>query len=610
MESPLQVFVDPLTAPVAIPLGAAVLCGLVPERLRELRAPLTIVAAALTGARVVGLLTAGSVPVQDGWSADPLSGLCALGATVATLLVALFAVGWGRGGEVPGHRLLHVSMCASLAAANAVFLAGSLLVLLVAWGSSAVLLYLMIASAGPDAAGAARKALMIVGGADAALLLGVVLLWSEAGAGPGLAPGALGAAEGPTFLLCATAAFAKLGAVPLHGWVAPSAARAHGPTAALMLGALDKLLGVYLLARLVGERPSALLLAIGGASIAVGMLLAVVDLDARRLLGYSSVAQVGYMLLGLGSGTALGRAGALFHLVNNTLYKPALFATTSAVERRTGSRDLRDLGGMAGEMPVTFVAALVCGLSLAGVPPLNGFFSKWMVYQGLFEARSQGGVGWALGLIVAMVGSALTLAAIARLLHATYLRKRTRPAAGAGRESLWMAAPPVLVAISCVALGIFAERIALRALILPATAGEVVYAGTWWSGTGALLLGVAVGAGCLLYLGARGKVRRAPTYVGGEDLSRVRTSGVPASPDRDVEVSGADFFDTLPKLAGLRLFYRADAGRWLDVDDLLGRLVGWPVELSRRAHGGLLGSYASWIVLGLGLSLLVMGAVR
>jgi len=613
----VQPFVDPLLGPIATPLAAAVLCALCPERWRVLRVALAAVAAAVAGLLVVGHLS-GDTPTHWALLSDPLSAVCSMGAAVATLLVTVFMLGWSAGrAQVVGHRLLVACICGTLATANAVFFAKSLLLLLAAWGTLAVLLYLMIAAAGETAAPAARKAAMIVGGADAALLFGVVLL--SGGDMDRNLIDALGSSLGLAFALCAVAALAKMGAAPLHAWVAPCASRAHAPTAALLLGAIDKLLGGYLLMRLVGERSSALLLAIGVVSIAVGMLLAVTDRDAKRLLGYSSVAQVGFVLLGLGSGTAIGRAGALFHLANNAIYKPALFLTTAAAERRTGSCDLRDLGGLARELPVTFAATLICGLALAGVPPLSGFFSKWMIYQGLFESRGDGGVGWALGLLAAMTGSALTLAAVAKLIHATYLRKapaRTSPEPTAPSQgdprwvALAMTAPPVLAALLCVGLGLFAERAALRPLIFPATAGEVAISGTWWSGTAAMLLGAAICAGGLLYLAAVGKVRRTPTYVGGEDLGRVHTSGVPATAERDVEVTGADFFDTLRKLRGLSLFYDAAERGWLDVERVVARLFRWPVEWSRRAHGGLLSTYATWVVVGLCAVLLLLGAGR
>ena len=157
-------------------------------------------------------------------------------------------------------------------------------------------------------------------------------------------------------------AFAKAGAVPFHSWVPDFGEKADAPVSAYLPASLDKLLGIYLLARCVTDlfTPTTglyvALMAVGAVTILSAVLMALVQHDLKRLLSYHAVSQVGYMVLGIGTGTPVGLAGGLFHMLNNTIYKSALFLCAGAVEKQTGSTDLDRLGGLARVMPLTFVA--------------------------------------------------------------------------------------------------------------------------------------------------------------------------------------------------------------------------------------------------------------
>jgi formate hydrogenlyase subunit 3/multisubunit Na+/H+ antiporter MnhD subunit len=113
--------------------------------------------------------------------------------------------------------------------------------------------------------------------------------------------------------------------------------------------------------------------------------MALMQHDYKRLLGYHAVSQVGYMVLGFGIGTAIGFAAGLFHMINHAIYKSGLFLAAGAIERQTGKSDIGDLGGLSKVMPVTFAAAIIFAMSISGVPPFNGFASKWMIYQGIID---------------------------------------------------------------------------------------------------------------------------------------------------------------------------------------------------------------------------------
>ncbi|MGI9591693.1 MAG: proton-conducting transporter membrane subunit, partial [Myxococcota bacterium] len=477
------------------------------------------------------------------------------------------------------------------------------------WGALAFALYLLVGLGGPSASAAAQKSFLIVGGADALFMLGVVLVWIDAGT-TSMRPGSSGIGSGGSTLALAcfvAAAFAKAGAPPLHSWLPEACREAPIPVAALLPAALDKILAAYLLLRTVtlfelGGLADASLMVVGSLGIVTAMLLALVQRDMRDLLAWSTVGQVGYIVLGIGTGTAVGLAGALFHAINNAIFKTCLFLGAGGVEQRVGSTDLGRGGGLAKRMPVTFACCAVASLAIAGVPPLSGFASKWMIYQGVIETGRDGSALWIGCLVAAMLGSALTLATFLKLLHAVFLRKA--PAAGPGaltaREvgvSMW--GPMALLAALCLAFGIFPHALPLQHLVFPSLGGPVQLPGVWWAGAATAMLAGAFLAGTGLYLvSVTGRVRRSETYIGGERMDETYLRGVARGDRRDVEVTGVDFYDTVRDVRSLRAFYgAAEAGR-LDPYEWLRAGLDRLTAILGRAHSGSLPTYLTWSFLG------------
>ena len=133
------------------------------------------------------------------------------------------------------------------------------------------------------------------------------------------------------------------------------------------------------------------------------------------------------MILGFGLGSMIGVAAGLFHMINNALYKSGLFLSAGCVEYRTGKEDIDDLGGLSKAMPFTFFATLIFAMSISGVPPFNGFASKWMIYQGIIDFGSGTGIAnklWVVWLGLAVLGSALTLASFIKLIGGIFLGRR------------------------------------------------------------------------------------------------------------------------------------------------------------------------------------------
>ena len=217
--------------------------------------------------------------------------------------------------------------------------------------------------------------------------------------------------------------------MPLHTWIPDCAEKAPIPVTAFLPASLDKLLGIYLLARIVmnifvmNKAMNIVLLAVGAITIIAAVMMALVQHNLKKLLSYHAVSQVGYMVLGIGTANPIGIAGGIFHMLNHAIYKSCLFLSGGNVEQESKTTDLSKLGGLAKFMPITFITFLIASLSISGIPPFNGFVSKWMVYQGLVQRLTVNGerLTTIICLVAAMIGSALTLASFMKLVHATFL---------------------------------------------------------------------------------------------------------------------------------------------------------------------------------------------
>ena len=222
--------------------------------------------------------------------------------------------------------------------------------------------------------------------------------------------------ESTVLLACAllVAGFGtKAGLVPFHAWLPDAHAEAPAPISALLSGIVIKV-GAYALTRTVTVftpyyPPVVIFTAImASASMVIGILMALVQDDIKRMLAYSSVSQMGYVVEGLGLGTYLGIYGGLFHLMNHTIVKALLFLCAGAVVYATGRRRLSELGGLSRVMPTTAFCFIVGALAIGGMPPFNAFMSKIT----LFTAAAEAGLLWAA--IIAIFTGLLTIACFVR----------------------------------------------------------------------------------------------------------------------------------------------------------------------------------------------------
>lgn len=244
----------------------------------------------------------------------------------------------------------------------------------------------------------------------------------------------------------------KAALVPFHSWLPYAHSSAPAPVSAMLSGVSIKVLGLYALARILfnvlGVTPATayILISLAVISMVVASILAFGQTDIKRLFAYSSISQVGYVALGLGIATPLSIFGAIFHLLNHSIFKSLLFLNSGAIERITGTRNLSEISSVTGRSPVTGYTGLTAAFSICGMPPLGGFWSKLIIILACIQANHP-----FLALSAALV-SMLTLAYYFRALTPVLFGRCGTGLAPGGRISPVMAIPMVCLAVISVAI--------------------------------------------------------------------------------------------------------------------------------------------------------------
>ena len=246
----------------------------------------------------------------------------------------------------------------------------------------------------------------------------------------------------------------KSGIVPFHGWLPDAYSSAPAPVSVLLAGIITKVSGVYVLMRLVISVFSLmpdlqnLLMFVGALSIVVGALAALTQTNFKRMLAYSSISQVGYIILALGCQTPLALFGAAFHIFNHATFKSLLFVNAAAVEKQTGTLDIDKMGGLSSKMPVTGTSSVLAILSTAGIPPLSGFWSKFIIILALWNS---GKFAYA---SVALLASILTLAYFLTLQRKVFFGKIAHGLENI-KEAGWdLIVPQVILAVLIIGVGL------------------------------------------------------------------------------------------------------------------------------------------------------------
>lgn len=606
--------------PIVVPAVAGGLCLLVPRRVKFVREALALLALAWTfyvGTQLFHAwplsytkdwMTMGNLSIQFDLFLGQFQAFVILFVTLIGLGVGLYSLKWVDS-EIDGRRY-YAFMLWTIAASCGAAMSNSLLVLLMFWEvlTAILFVYVNIGKNKAEASEGAAKSFVLLGLSDAALFIAVAMIWVKFRT---LSMNELSifVGDGTTttiYILMMIGAITKAGAMPFHTWVPAIAKGAPTPLMALLPAAIDKLLGIYLLVRIstqifsIGPGLSMLLMIIGAVTIIGAVLMALIQHDLKVLLSYHAVSQVGYMVLGIGTGIPIAIAGGIFHMLNNVIYKTLLFLGAGSIEKQTGTTEIAKLGGLARAMPVTFISMAVAALAISGIPPFNGFVSKWMVYAGILELGGRGVNSYWIFLVAALFGSALTLASFVKVLYSGFLGQRPSYLDRV-RESGWaMTLPMVVLAVLCVFFGVWA-RYPIEAYINPivhnavgtSVGGTVDLAIGFWSpgaATSLIILGLIMG---LIFLGV-GKITKRRTgrvFIGG--------TKPPANMDA-MHVPGSGFYNTIKETGGLRGFFMNAEQKVFDVYEVGQRIGDVFVQLLRKAHSGVLSSYLAWSVIGLG----------
>ena len=315
---------------------------------------------------------------------------------------------------------------------------------------------------------AAFKYLVVGSMGSTCILVGTIMLYAQVhtlnfAQLSALIPGNLNNATKLAFALLFIGFGTKAFIVPFH----PLAADAHGAAPAsisvLISGVLTKS-GIYGIIRLsyflfqsMGLGTVQFMLVFFGCmSMFICVTMALAQHDFKRLLAFHSISQIGYVLTAVGLCTALGISAGLYHAMNHTLFKGLLFLAAGAVLHQTGTTDLDRLGGLSRKMPWTTVLFLIGAFSISGIPPFNGFASKWMIYQATYEkAVESGNIGFLLVTIIALITSVLTLASFVKVSQSVFFGQLPKEYENVKEVSFGMRFAMCIFALLCVVTGLF-----------------------------------------------------------------------------------------------------------------------------------------------------------
>jgi formate hydrogenlyase subunit 3/multisubunit Na+/H+ antiporter MnhD subunit len=623
-----------LCVPVFLPLIVGFIILLLPNKLSSLFRALTVIISVVTFVLGISIFTSGGsdtiwpvlqlgqIELQLMLTAAPLGKFMLLFAMGFGLLITIYSLRSRTADDDQRNaNIYYGATLLTIGGTAGILLSNQLLFLLIFWEFVTVSLYLLISTGRSNSNFAATKSFAMIGASDAAFMLGVFFVWVCSNVDVAQRTFVISkmsiATTSPlpiiAFLLLLLAAITKAGALPLHTWVPTSGEYAPASVMALLPAAIDKLLGIYLLLIIVKKifiiqtgALSLLLAIIGAATIIIAVMIAMVQHNLKKLLSYHAVSQVGYMILGIATGTPVGIAGGVFHLLNNAIYKSCLFLCGGAVEQQTGTADLEELGGLGRKMPWTFVTCLIAALSISGIPPFNGFVSKWMVYQGVIKMGSeQAGTTaglWPLWLVAAMFGSALTLASFVKIIHSMFLSRLPSALKDIKEVSALQIFPMVVLAGLCVIFGIFYYQVPLKMFIyplLPTLTGSVEQPvlSIWSAGLATILIVVGIGIGLLIWFIGRlsNKIRIVPTWTCGEIQDN----------DRMI-IPGTHFYKTVSSMDGLKQLYIGQERGYFDAYDQGGRCGLGLTAFLRWLHSGILPIYLTWLTIGLLIVLFVV----
>jgi multicomponent Na+:H+ antiporter subunit D len=484
---------------VTVPLAAAFLLPLVALGSGRLAAGVAHLALAfstlLAGMALARSLDAGTIRYTlGGWAppwgieyvVDPLAGGMALLVAVFGLISGVYAGPFAKSLPDQGRGGFYALYLLLVAGLLGIVLTGDLFNLYVFMEISSLAAYALIAQGGRASLVASFRYLLLGTIAGAFYLLGVGYIYGLTGtlnmadAAVRLAP-----LDGSPAIMAAAALIVvglgiKMALFPLHGWLPDAYTHAPAPVTAFIAAVMTKVSAYVILRFLLFVLPPGgtagdvlwLLGWIAAVAAPAGSLMALAQSDVRRMLAYSSIGHMGYIVLGIAIGTPLALTGALLHTLNHAVMKSCLFLSAGGVAFRTRATDIAGYGGMAKRLPLSMAAFSLAALSMVGIPPTAGFFSKWYLLRATLE---QGAWPFALALVLS---SLLGAVYFFRVIERAYLSDASDIPSpqhtGRLEVPAGMLMPTVILAAAVLLLGLFNDTIVTHviAVALPARAGQ------------------------------------------------------------------------------------------------------------------------------------------
>jgi len=369
----------------------------------------------------------------------------------------------------------------------------------------------------------------------------------------------------------------KSGIFPLYSWLPEAHPAAPTPISAMLSGIMIKM-GIYAFIKFyfaifhpgwsVGWEN--FMIIIGMITLLSGVLLALIQHDIKRLLAYHSISQIGYIFLGIACGTSIGLCGSLYHLLNHSIFKSLLFLGAGILIKMTKSRELEDYGGFSNILPFTFYTFSIASLSISGIPPFNGFVSKWIIFQALLEKGTKLSI---FAMIISLLGSALTLASFVKVLNDSFL------GVGKGKikekineKNLYIIIPLGFLSLGCLVFGILPSFFVNKIYTpifgnVPTLNLKLINFVSFWGYLSIVLL-------FLFYIYLSGHVKKfkeKKVFVGGENISREKT-----------DFDGSHFYKTIYETEGLKDFYEIERKGLFDSYSISEKLINFTGIISNK----------------------------
>ena len=373
-----------------------------------------------------------------------LDGLTAFMLSIISLIsffAAFYAISYIK--RFTAENNFYALFCLMVGGMNGVVLTGDLFNLFVFLEIAVIASYALVAfGIGKNELEASFKYQVLGGMASILILFGIgMIYWKTKTLNIADVSSILSTAQQDTYLLFTQIIFIagfglKAALIPFHAWLPDAHSSAPSPISAMLSGVLIKAIGIYAIIRLffnmfvLSAEISTIIIILGTVSMVLGVFLAVGQWDIKRLLAYHSISQMGYVVIGVGIGmmilvkdgdqtvAALSIAGGLFHLFNHAVFKGLLFLNAGAIEYETGTRNLKEMGGLSEYMPVTYSTSLGASMAISGIPPFNGFFSKLIIILAATKGK------FYLLAVLAILVSIITLASFLKFQKFSFFNKK------------------------------------------------------------------------------------------------------------------------------------------------------------------------------------------